>query len=386
MRLAIVASHPVQYYAPLFRCLAARLNLTVFYAHRATPIDHAGAGFGVAFDWDIDLLSGYRYYFLENVAESPGLDHFAGVDTPEIAKRLHSGRFDAVLLMGWHLKAFHQALWASKWLRIPVLVRGDSQLNTPRAAWKRWAKTITYPSFLRCFDAALVVGKRNRDYWLHYGYPSARIFSSCHCVDNNWFSARASQSSRVSLRTRLGIARDTKVVLFAGKLVPFKRPLDLVAAAARVRSEGMAVEILVAGTGVLQADMQRLASDLSIPLHMLGFRNQTEMPAAYAAADLLALPSDGHETWGLVVNEALACHRPVVISDAIGCAPDMVEYIGDRAIFRMGDICAFTTSLRDVILNPLSRRKLAEIAEEFSLDSACMGIDRALRAACAKRS
>jgi len=374
VRLAIVASHPIQYYAPLFRALAARLDLTVFYAHRATPHDQAQAGFGVGFNWDIDLLSGYAYEFLRNVSAAPSLDRFAGVDTPEIGRRLRAGRFDAVLVMGWRLKCFHQALWAAKRMRIPVLVRGDSHLDTPRAAWKRWAKAITYPIFLRSFDGALIVGARNRAYWRHYGYPETRMFDSPHCVDNDWFAARATPGARAELSERLSIAPEAKLVLFAGKLLPFKRPLDLIEAAALARRNGEAVEVLVAGAGPLESELRARARTLGVPVHFLGFCNQTEMPAAYAASDLLVLPSDGNETWGLVVNEALACGRPVLVSDAVGCAPDMAAHLGDHSVFPMGDIRALAGRLHEALGSPLDVDKIAATATAFSLTLAADGI------------
>jgi len=374
VRLAIVASHPIQYYAPLFRALAARLDLTVFYAHRATPHDQAQAGFGVGFNWDIDLLSGYAYEFLRNASAAPTLDRFVGVDTPEIGRRLRAGRFDAVLVMGWRLKCFHQALWAAKRIRIPVLVRGDSHLDTPRAAWKRWAKAITYPIFLRSFDGALIVGARNRAYWRHYGYPETRMFDSPHCVDNDWFAARATPGARAELRERLGVASGTKLVLFAGKLLPFKRPLDLIEAAALARRNGEAVEVLVAGAGPLESELRARARTLGVPVHFLGFCNQTEMPAAYAASDLLVLPSDGNETWGLVVNEALACALPVLVSDAVGCAPDMASHLGDHAVFPMGDIRALAGRLHEALGSPLDVDKIAATATAFSLTLAADGI------------
>src|SRR5262245_3093556 len=138
-RVAILASHPVQYYAPLFRELSRQLNVHVFYAHKATPEQQAEAGFAVPFDWDTDLLSGYPHSFLRNVARQPGAGHFAGCDTPEIGERLNEGRFDAVLTFGWHLKSLLQGVWAAKRLGLPVLVRGDSQLSTQRSLAKRWA-------------------------------------------------------------------------------------------------------------------------------------------------------------------------------------------------------------------------------------------------------
>ena len=239
MRLAIIASHPIQYHAPLFRELASRIDLTVFFAHRATPADQGSAGFGVGFDWDVDLLSGYQNVFLRNVAMNQNLEHFAGCDTPELGGLLAEGRFDAVLVMGWHLKSFIQAVVAAKRLGLPVAARGDSQLVTSRGRIKKMAKAFAYPSFLRLFDAGLYVGERSRAYWRHYRYPSRRLFFSPHCVDTEWFAKRATPESRETLRQRLGLAPDRRVALFAGKLVSFKRPLDLIAAAFQVRCRGL---------------------------------------------------------------------------------------------------------------------------------------------------
>jgi len=156
-RLAVVASHPVQYHAPLYRRLAEQVDLEVFYAHRATSDDQAKAGFGVGFDWDVDLLSGYRSTFLRNVAANSGVSYFRGCDTPDIGTCLEAGRFDAVLIQGWYLKCFLQAAFAGKRRGIPVLSRGDSHLDSPRSAFKRRrasstaaTKAASRPSTARC--------------------------------------------------------------------------------------------------------------------------------------------------------------------------------------------------------------------------------------------
>ena len=379
MRLAIVASHPVQYYAPLFRALSKRLDLTVFYAHRATADDQAKAGFEFGFEWDIDLLTGYKHEFLRNVSVRPGLDHFAGVDTPEIGHRLRTGYFDAVLLLGWFRKCFLQALWAAKRQRIPVLVRGDSHLDTPRSAWKRLAKELSYPLFLRSFDGALIVGERNRAYWRHYRYPESRMFDSPHCVDNEWFASRSTDAARASLRSKLGIAPETAVILFAGKLVDFKRPLDVIAVARLLKAQGFDVEVLVAGAGPLEQALKSEAREAQVCLHALGFCNQSEMPEVYAAADILVLPSTGRETWGLVVNEALACGKPVLVSDAVGCAPDIVAHLGEFAVFTMGDTTALATNLQEMIKSPFDRALIASTTSAFSIDAACSGIETAVK-------
>ena len=176
MRLAVVVSHPIQYYGPMFRLLATRCDLTVFYCLQMTAQQQAAAGFGTAFDWDLDLLSGYKSEFLRNVSQTPGTEHFRDSDTPEIGDRLRKGRFDALLVIGWHLKSYLQALLAAKRIGIPVLVRGDSHLETPRTTLKRYAKAIINPVFLRLFDGALYVGTKSRAFYQHYGYPEHRLF------------------------------------------------------------------------------------------------------------------------------------------------------------------------------------------------------------------
>lgn len=379
MRLAIIASHPVQYYAPLFRELSRLVDLTVFYGHRATGTDQAKAGFDVAFEWDVDLFSGYKHVFLENVATDPQLDHFSGVDTPSIRSELRHGRFDSVLVLGWYLKCFLQALWAAKQLGLPVMVRGDSQLETPRSFFKQLAKEVAYPPFLRLFNVALVVGERNKAYWRHYGYPEPRMFVSPHCVDTQRFAAAATPQSRARLRQDLGIDEHTPIALFAGKLVPFKRPHDLIAAAALTRREGTQVEVLLAGSGPLEKDLRQQATDLGVPLHAMGFCNQSEMAAVYAASDVLVLPSTGRETWGLVANEAIACGKPILLSDAAGCAPDMAGNGRAGRLYPLGNVTACSRELSEILTDPPSVEAISGLSDLFTVEAACGGIVAALR-------
>lgn len=372
-KLAVVASHPIQYQAPLFRVLGQRLNLTVFFAHRATDLDQSKAGFGVGFEWDTDLLAGYNYEFLRNAAKSPGLDHFAGCDTPEIGIRLADRHFDAVLVLGWHRKCFLQTIFAAKRHGLPLLVRGDSHIETPRSMVKRSAKRIVYPTFLRLFDAALYVGKRSKAYWTHYGYPENRLFFSPHCIDTEWFVTRATVEARNTLRARLGISASTSVILFAGKLLPLKRPLDLVSAAAQLKVAGKEIAILVAGAGPLANDMASAAEKAGVVFHALGFCNQSAMPAVYAAADVLVLPSD-RETWGLVANEALSCGRPVVLADTVGAAPDLALDNTVGRIFPVGNIAALANAISDVLQRPPSFERIAAKSAAYSIVAAAEGI------------
>jgi glycosyltransferase involved in cell wall biosynthesis len=374
LKLGILASHPIQYQAPLFRVLARQCDLMVYYAQRQTPQAQAAAGFGVNFEWDIDLLSGYSHTFLENVAAKPDTGSFAGCDTPNIANEIDRDRFDAFLVMGWHLKCFWQAVRACRRHGVPVMVRGDSQLGTPRSWIKRTVKSALYPWIVRQFDACLYVGQRNREYLLHYGANENRLFFSPHCVDTEAFSAAAAATDRRAMRLGWGLREGDQAILFAGKLVSRKRPQDLITAAAHLRRRGVQVVLVWAGDGPerLALEAQGLTED--VPMVFLGFCNQSELPAVYRGADVLALPSDATETWGLVVNEALACGTPCVVSDACGCAPDMVKRGISGAAFPVGDVKGLADALAQVLAEPPSSSEIAAAAQAYSTEAAAAGV------------
>jgi glycosyltransferase involved in cell wall biosynthesis len=373
-RLAVLSSHPVQYYAPIFRELAKSVDLHVFYSFKATADQQAAAGFNHAFEWDIDLISGYNSSFLKNVSKDPGAGGFKSCDTPEISDRLKEGGFSCVLTLGWHLKSLVQGVWAAKRQGIPVMVRGDSQLTTPRRLALKLAKRAAYPLLLRTFDAALYVGVRNRDYFLHYGFPSARLFHSPHCIETDRFETGATDEARAALRGKLGVPDDETVLLFAGKLIPFKQPQRVVEAAGELLRAGRRVSVMVAGSGPLYEPMVATASKLGVPLRYLGFQNQTEMPSAYAASDVLVLPSTGQETWGLVCNEALASGRPIVVSDQVGCAPDLASDGVAGRTFPMGDSSALAAVVAQTIDNPPGRAAIRSRSQRHSVSAACSGI------------
>jgi glycosyltransferase involved in cell wall biosynthesis len=378
MRLAIVSSHPIQYYAPIFRMLNKLLDLEVFYAHRVTPADQAKAGFGTPFEWDVDLLAGYRSRFMTNVARQPTTASFFGCDTPEINQHLREGKFDAVLVLGWYLKSFVQAIVAAKKAGIPVLIRGDSQLMMPSNPAKTAFKYLVYPPALRVFSAALYVGQRSRKYFESFGYPRNRLFFSPHCVDAQWFGQRSSAEAGAALREREGIGKKEVVVLFAGKLLPFKRPLDIVEAAACLVNLGRPVTVMVAGSGPLEEPIRYRAAQIGVKLVLLGFQNQTEMPACYAACDVLVLPSTGRETWGLVANEALACGRPIIISDAVGCAPDLAANGVVGRTFPLGNCHRLAEAIAAVVDEPPPPDAIQKLSRAYNIDYACNGIVKAL--------
>lgn len=374
LKLGVLASHPIQYQAPLFRELAALVDLRVFFAHRQTPQAQAEAGFAVPFEWDVDLLGGYPHEFLHNQAKSPDTGHFFGCDTPAIAENIPQGGFDGFLVMGWNLKSYWQAVRACRRHGVPVMVRGDSQLGTTRAASRRLVKALVYPAMLKQFDACLYVGKRNRDYLLHYGVPTEKLFFSPHCIDNNRFAAAASGSDRAATKHAFGFAPSEKVVLFVGKLIAMKRPADVISAIALLRARGLPAAGLVVGDGPLRHELATQAQALDVPVRFAGFWNQAQLPNAYAAADVLVLPSTAHETWGLVVNEALACGLRAVVSDDVGCGPDLVRPGATGEVFATGNTLDLADALQRIVNTAPRPDLIASAIAEYSCAAAARGI------------
>ena len=385
--LALIASHPVQYQAPWYRALAAMTDLRVFFAHRIGADEQAHAGFGVPFDWDVPLFDGYRFEWLDNVAARPGINHFRGCDTPQLARRIQEGRFDAVLVNGWHLLSYWQAIRAARRAGVPVMVRGDSQLVTPRGGLRRAAKRLVYPRLLKSFDAFLAVGRRNQAYYRYYGIGADRIFRSPHCVDNDFFAraAEAARRQRDDLRREVGIPCGAVVFAFVGKFIDKKRPLDFLMALERLRRARPDIRGLIVGDGPLRAELEAYQRRHDTGCTMTGFLNQREIARAYVVADALVLPSTGGETWGLVVNEAMACGVPAIVSDEVGCAPDLIDEGRTGFTYPCRDVAALADRLtRLAASHPDERRAMGSRAREriaeFSPQVAAAGVVDAMRA------
>jgi len=388
IRIAAIASHPVQYQAPWYRALTQGADLRVFFAHRATADDQGRAGFGVPFEWDVPLLDGYPHEWLTNVASRPGVGTFLGCDTPGIAERLRAGRFDAVLVNGWQLLTYWQAIRAARALDTPVFVRGDSQLNAERPGL-RAAKRVVYPRLLRVFDGFLTVGVRNREYYQRYGVPNDRLRPAPHAVDNRFFAEAAAEARqpRGQARARFEIPQDRTVFLLAARLVEMKRPLDFVRAVHAAHAVDRNVHGLIVGDGPLRGALEAEARSLGAPCTFGGFLNQREIGVAFAAADALVLTSDGRETWGLIVNEAMAAGLPALVSEAAGCAPDLIVHGETGFVFPCGDVAALARLMqsagRDALV-ALGRRAAARI-ELYSPAAAAAGTVAAVRELLARR-
>ena len=386
-RLAVVASHPVQYYAPWFRLLADTpgLDVRVYYLWDF-GVDRGGgkktdAGFGVGVAWDLPLLEGYEHEFVPNAARDPGTHRFAGLDNPTLGRRLAAFAPDAVLVFGYAYKTLQRLIWLDRPRGAPLLFRGDSHDLAGRGASlkERLKRRLTAATFGR-FDGFLAVGKANAEYFRARGVPGGRIAFAPHCVDNARFAAAGTREAGAALRAELGLPADAAVALFAGKFEPKKDPVGVVRAFRTADVPNSA--LLLVGAGAL-GDAARAAAGGDERVRFLGFRNQTAMPAAYAAADLLVLPSVGRsETWGLCVNEAFACGTPAIVSDRVGCGPDLVDGRDTGAVVPAGDTPALAAALRSALSDRETLRRWGANAREvvagYSYEAARNGLLTAL--------
>jgi len=386
IRLGVLTTHPIQYQVPCFRALAARpdVDLRVLYCMIPTP-SQQGAGFGTSFQWDLPLLEGYRHETLENVSRRPSVVAFEGCDTPGVGAAIRRHRFDAVLVRGWVVKSCLQCLWACRGLGIPCLVRGESNALRKRRWWVRAAHRV----LLRQYAALLAIGRANRDFYLRNGVPPGKIFSAPYCVDNDRFAAQAAglRPRRNVLRRAWGIPACAMTFLFCGKFSDKKRPRDLLTAlgmAVQAHGLGQAgIHLLMVGDGDLRSECERMARGRSLPVTFAGFLNQNEIARAYVASDCLVLPSDFGETWGLVVNEAMACGLPAIVSDRVGCRADLVRPWRTGAVFPFGDFRALADLLVSFAAAPAEVKAMGtrarELAAAYSIDKAVSGIMRAAR-------
>jgi len=365
--LAILTTHPIQYQVPLWQCLSkdGRVPFEVWYMTEFAVRPSRDREFGWTFAWNIATLSGYPYRFLEAAPGATPASFWQCRLREHLRDRLRLTGARAVWIQGWQVAAYWQAVRDACTAGIEVWLRGESNDLATCSFLKRMAKRGLLNWLFSNVDRFFYIGSANRRLYLEYGVPHNKLYSAPYAVDNNRFRTQADvlRPFRTEIRRQWGVPDDAFCVLFCGKLIKKKRPLDLVAAARMLAADGSQkpIHLLFAGSGELSEELRRechVVFDTEHgfqsgepgtrsrpPASFTGFLNQTEISRAYVAADCLVLASDHRETWGLVVNEALASGLPCVVSDACGCAEDLVHRTNT---FRCGDIRDLTSRLATI--------------------------------------
>lgn len=388
-RLAYLVSHPIQYQAPLLRHLARlpELELTVFFLSDLSLRGYHDPGFGREVRWDVPLTEGYRHVFLESFGGRDRLDGWRPL-ARGLRRRLREGGFEALWVHGYAHPSLLLGVLAARSLGIRVLLRGESHLTSQaRGGPGRALRRVLLARLFAQADGLLAIGSRNRDYYLSHGVPAARIHAMPYAVDNDYFSSRAAAAaaSRESLRAELGLAPGRPVLLFASKLVGWKRPHDLLEAFARLPSDPGAHLVFV-GDGEARPGLERRAAALPAgAVRFLGFRNQSELPRFYDLCDALVLPSE-YEPWGLVLNEVMNAGRPVVVSDRVGAAADLVRDGVNGYVVPGGSVEALGAALQRLLEDDGRRAAMGAESKAriraFSFEADAAGLLSALAAVC----
>jgi glycosyltransferase involved in cell wall biosynthesis len=362
LRVLLVSSHPVQYAAPVFRRYAddPRLDVLVAFCSLQGVERAIDPEFDTEVAWDVPLLDGYPWVHIVNRSLRPRVVGSVGLVNPGLWSLVRRGRFDVVVCYGYRAASFWIAAAAARASGARLVLTTDAHTLNPRdgARWKLAMKRWILPRLFGVADGVLAPSTRTARFLAELGVSPGHVFLTPYAVDTTSFAAGAAAADRAAVRKRWGIPSSAPVALFVGKLVPWKRPGDLLEAAGSV--EG--AHVVFAGEGMLRGALERRARQLGLHhrTRFLGFVNQRALPETYAAADVLVLPSE-YEAFGVVVNEAFACGRPAVVSDACGSVGDLVRDGDTGFVVRVGDVRALADRLRSLLDDGL-RARLGEAA------------------------
>jgi glycosyltransferase involved in cell wall biosynthesis len=376
--LAIIATHPIQYQAPLYEYLTRNgFPIRVFFLSDQGVLERHDPGFGHALAWDVPLLDGYPHDFLVNLRRSERTNRFFSLINPGLITRLVPEQFSAVLVHGYRSLSMLTAGACANLRHLPLLYRSEtSEPASPNV------RRLVGPFFRTVIDACLSIGSLNDMFYDSLGVSTQRRFLVPYVVDNGRFQQAAAAISQEHARRRLGIPLDRRVVLYAGKLVPWKQPdLLLRAFAAATPSDA---HLVFAGAGQMGAELQRwAAAHLPGRVTFAGFMNQSEIPLAYRSADLLVLPSL-HEPWGLVVNEVMNFGVPALVSNRVGCGPDLVVPGQTGDIFDASDESSLRRRLHSLLEEPAELEAMGARArchiDKWGFAQAAAGLAGALAA------
>lgn len=393
IRVAVINTHPIQYFAPLYAALdqAEDLEITALYLSDFSMRGAHDRDFGRAVSWDIDLLGGYASKFVGRNHKTIEPYGFFSTIAPELFGELSRKRYDAVWIHGHGYASKMVALLAARLKGIPVFMRGETHLGLPAAGLKAKLRRPLMGALYHQCAGLLAIGTANRAFYRSLGIPDERISTVPYTVDNRRFveASRIDAAERTEMRARLGVSDDAPIILYASKFQRRKRPDDLIAAFLKMRANGSNAHLVMVGSGEMEAELHAAAAasgDANV--HFPGFFNQRDLPRVYAASEVFVLPSD-EEPWGLIVNEVMCAGLPVVVSDAVGCVADLVHPGVNGATFPPRDVDALADALASILADPAKRVEMGaasrRIIDHWSYRECLTGLREALDKAGVRR-
>lgn len=387
-KLAYFLSHPIQYFSPLLQELSLAAGLEVYYFSGAGSAGKADKGFGQIIQWDTPLLQGYDYRFLRNLSRSAHLDnHFLDAVNPGVISALWKTSAPVVIVNGWTYSSTLMTIFFGRLFGKKIWLRAENPLNQElgkRPAVKLLKRIFLKHLLFRFFvSKCLYIGKESKAFFEYYGVEPPRLVYTPYAVENERFSARYAElrGDLPGVRSRLGLPADKKIILFCGKYISKKRPMDLLKAFQRLEGQGYA--LVMVGEGQCRQEMEEYIRDNGLrDVYLTGFVNQSSIPLYYAITDVFVMCSGEGETWGLSVNEVMNFEKPVVVSRTCGCCEDLVKDGENGFSFETGDIAALAECLRKTLDNEAFLRsagiRSGEIIRNYSIGHIVSNITAAL--------
>ncbi len=385
MKIAFLISHPVPYYIPLFRKLSRhpQIDLTVYFCLKWGLEEVYDPGFGKSYKWDIPLLGGYKHIFLKSYNPKPTLNFFGQIN-PGIIKELRRNTYDAVIVHGYNFLTNWFAFLGCWLTHTPLIIKGEADSLRKTSPLKMVFKKLILTSLFKRVDAALYSYKLNKDFFGFYGVPQEKLFFYPCAVDNDFLNKEAERllPKRNEIKKTLGIENmNIPTVIFSGKLIPRKRPMDLLEVK-RLLEKKVDFNLVFVGDGVLREGLESFVAQHNLKnVYFTGFKNQSELPRLYTIADILALPSE-YDPSPKVINEVLNFGVPVIASDGVGTASDIIDGEGVGFIFRRGDVDDLADNLLKVLNDSKLLKKLKEntstAVKKWSFDGDIEGIIEAV--------
>ncbi len=378
-KLAIVSSHPIQYNAPLFSLLSSRANIDikVFYTWGESSIkEKFDPGFGKSISWDIPLLQGYNFEFLNNTSTQPGSHHFKGIINPDIINKINEYKPAAIMVYGWSFDSHLKVLKYFK-NKTPIIFRGDSTLldEPKKITLKKTLRRIFLKWVYTKINVALYCGQNNKQYFLKHNVKEKQLVFGPHTIDNKRF---AGTQNLIDYRADLNIPKDDYVFLFVGKFENKKNPLLLLNSFLKLGKPN--AHLVFVGNGVLENELKEQSKNNS-QVHFLPFQNQSKMPGIYRLGNILVLPSKGpNETWGLAINEAMACGIPAIASTKVGCYCDLINENKNGFVFESNNEESLIEVLEKAYNSKINQQQFSQNAlqkaDEYSLEKLAQAIEK----------
>jgi glycosyltransferase involved in cell wall biosynthesis len=360
-KLLVLQTHPIQYYAPIYRELAKRgvIDVVVIYLTDAGVKAHFDPGFNREVEWDIDLLSGYRYKVLQS-GGSLNNRGFWKLHDPLLIKTIEDEQPEWILLYGYASLMNWAAWWYAQKHNIGILYTSDSnaRIDFHQSKLHAYIKGMVVSRFFKGISYFLSPSDANREYLLKYGAESTKIIWSPFAIE--------------VVRFRNAIKNTDRPFTFvwAGKLIERKRCIDYLTALSILKEEGLIFKALLVGDGSLFDSLTPLASSLQNSGHLErhGFINQAAMPEILASAEVLVFTGE-NEPYGLIATEAAACGCALVVADKIGCVGSLGAAQQDinTLVYPTADVSALVNCMRSLVKNGDRLKTMQAASMDISL-------------------